>query len=214
MTVNAQDFILFMLAGGKTPLPNLTERGKAAMSLPTGLTTENAALVVIDIQDRMMRVMNDKERLLQNLQKLVKGMRVLEVPVILTEQYPAGLGPTLPELAQLLPDIRPIEKLSFSCWGEDRFRQELEALKRQQVIIAGIEAHVCVYQTAMDLSRLGYEVHVAADCVSSRETANKEVCLAQMSGAGISLTTTEMALFELLRVAQGDKFKQISNIVK
>jgi nicotinamidase-related amidase len=162
----------------------------------------------------MFRVMHDKERLLQNLLKLIKGIRVLDIPVILTEQYPAGLGPTLPEISQLLPGIQPIEKLSFSCCGEERFGRELEQSHRQQVLIAGIEAHVCVYQTAMDLLRMGYEVHVVADGVSSRDAANKEVCLKQMNSAGINLTTVEMALFEVLKVAKGDRFKQISNIVK
>ena len=184
------------------------------MGVSNKLTTGNTVLVVIDIQDRLFRVMHNKERLLQNVLKLIKGVRVLEIPVILTEQYPAGLGPTLPEITQLLPDIKPVEKVCFSCWDEERFRHELESLHRKQVLIAGIEAHVCVYQTAMDLLNLGYEVQVVVDGISSREVENKEVCLTKMSSAGISPTTTEMALFELLRVAKGDKFKQISNIVK
>jgi nicotinamidase-related amidase len=184
------------------------------MSVSTALTTDNTVLVIIDIQDRMFRVMQEKERLLQNLQKLIKGVQVLEVPVILTEQYPQGLGPTLPELTRLLPDIKPVAKLHFSCWGEERFRQVFELWHRPQVLIAGIEAHVCVYQTAMDLLNLGYGIHVVADCISSRALENKELCMTEMSRAGIHLTTTEMALFELLKVARGDKFKQISNIVK
>jgi len=184
------------------------------MSIPTLLTTDNTVLVAIDIQDRMVRVMHNKERLVQNLLKLIRGLQVLDIPVILTEQYPAGLGPTLPEITQLLSAIKPIEKLCFSCCGEERFQQELELLNRKQVLIAGIEAHVCVYQTAMDLLKLGYEVQVVVDCIASREVENKEVSLTKISNAGISLTTTEMALFELLKVAKGEKFKQISNIVK
>jgi len=178
------------------------------------LTTDNTVLVVIDIQDRLVRAMPDKERLLQSLQKLIKGAQVLEVPVILTEQYPAGLGPTLPEIAGLLPDVKPIEKVCFDCCDEERFRQELESWHRQQVLIAGIEAHICVYQTAMALLGRGYEVQVVVDGISSREAENKEVSLTKMNSAGVGLTTTEMALFELLKVAKGDKFKQISNIVK
>jgi nicotinamidase-related amidase len=178
------------------------------------LTAENTILVVIDIQERLFHAMHDKERLLQNTQKLLSGMRVLEIPVILTEQYPKGLGATLPELKQLLPDIQPIEKLSFSCCQEEPFRRELESRQRKQVLLAGIEAHVCVYQTAMELLGLGYEVQVVSDCVSSRDAGNKGVALAKVSSAGAGLTSTEMALFELLRAARGDKFKQISNIVK
>ncbi len=184
------------------------------MSASNMFTTDNTVLVVIDIQDRLFRVMTDKERLLQNVLKLIRGVQVLEIPVILTEQYPAGLGPTLPEITRLLPDIKPVEKVCFNCCDEERFRQELESLKRQQVLIAGIEAHICVYQTAMALLNRGYEVQVVVDGIASREVENKEVCLTRLNSAGVSPTTTEMALFELLKVGRGDKFKQISNIVK
>lgn len=184
------------------------------MGIPNMLAIDNAVLVVIDIQDRLFRVMHDKEKLLQNVLKLVKGVQVLDIPVVLTEQYPAGLGPTLPEISRLLPDIQPIEKYCFSCCDEERFRQTLESSKRKQVLIAGIEAHICVYQTAMALLDSGYEVHVVVDCVASREAASKEVSLTKMSNAGVSLTTTEMALFELLKVGKGEKFKRISKIVK
>jgi nicotinamidase-related amidase len=124
------------------------------------------------------------------------------------------LGPTLPEIKELLPDVKPIEKVCFNCCDEGMFCQALESLKRRQVLIAGIEAHICVYQTAMALSRAGYEVQVVGDCVSSREPENKLVSLLKMGASGVSPATAEMALFELLRVAKGDKFKQISNIVK
>ena len=184
------------------------------MNAPRLLTTDNAALLIIDIQERLFPVMHDKEKLLRNVVKLIKGVRVLEIPILLTEQYPKGLGPTLPEIKELLPDIKPIEKVSFNCCDEEVFGRALEALKRKQVLIAGIEAHICVYQTAMALCRAGYEVQVVGDCVSSREPENKLVSLFRMGAAGVSPTTTEMALFELLKVAKGDKFKQISNIVK
>lgn len=184
------------------------------MGIPNMLTIDNAVLVVIDIQDRLFRVMHEKEKLLQNVLKLVKGVQVLDIPVVLTEQYPAGLGPTLPEISQPLPDIQPIEKYCFSCCDEERFQQTLESSNRKQVLIAGIEAHICVYQTAMALLDSGYEVHVVVDCVASREVANKEVSLTKMSNAGVSLTTMEMALFELLKVGKGEKFKRISKIVK
>jgi nicotinamidase-related amidase len=158
--------------------------------------------------------MYEKEKLLRNVIKLIQGARVLEIPIILTEQYPKGLGPTIPEIKALIPDIKPVEKVCFNCCDEEAFNKALETLKRRQVLIAGIEAHICVYQTAMALARAGYEVQVVGDCVSSREPENKLVALSKMSDAGISPTTVEMALFELLKVAKGDKFKQISNIVK
>ncbi len=184
------------------------------MSVPTLLTTDNTVLVIIDIQDRLFRVMPDKERLVQSVLKLIKGAKVLEIPIIMTEQYPAGLGLTLPEITELLPDVKPIEKISFSCCDAEPFQPALNTLNRKQVLIAGIETHICVYQTAMALLGRGFEVQVVVDCVSSRDAENKKVCLAKMSRAGIGLTTTEMALFELLKVAKGEKFKQISNIVK
>jgi nicotinamidase-related amidase len=139
---------------------------------------------------------------------------VLEIPVLLTEQYPKGLGATIPEIKELLPDVKPIEKVCFSCCDNEAFCKSLESLKRKQVLITGIEAHICVYQTATALARKGYEVQVVSDCVSSREPENKAVAMQKMGAAGILPTSAEMALFELLKVAQGDKFKQISSIVK
>jgi len=184
------------------------------MSAPAMLTTDSTVLVLIDFQERLFPVMHDKERLLRNVLKLIRGAKVLEIPIVLTEQYPKGLGPTLPEIKELLPDVKPIEKVCFDCCEEGAFCESLEFLKRKQVLVAGIEAHICVYQTAMALSRAGYEVQVVGDCISSRESENKLVSLLKMGAAGVSPTTMEMALFELLKVARGDKFKQISNIVK
>ncbi|OGO31525.1 MAG: hydrolase [Chloroflexi bacterium RBG_16_56_11] len=184
------------------------------MNTPYTLDINKTVLILIDFQERLFPVMHDKEKLLRNLLKLVRGARVLGIPIVLTEQYPRGLGITLPEVKNLLPDVKPIEKVCFSCCDEASFCQAVESLGRRQVLIAGIEAHICVYQTAMALSHSGYQVQVVGDCVSSRDPENKLVALFKMGAAGISPTTTEMALFELLKVASGDKFKQISNIVK
>ena len=184
------------------------------MGTPSALTVENTVLVLIDFQERLFPVMHDKDKLLKNVLKLVEGAKVLEIPIVMTEQYPKGLGPTLPGIKALLPDSNPVEKVCFNCCDEGAFCKSLEALKRRQVLIAGIEAHICVYQTAMALSRDGYEVQVVGDCVSSRDPENRLVSLFRMGAAGVSPTTVEMALFELLKVASGDKFKQISNIVK
>ena len=184
------------------------------MNVPVPLTTDNTILVLIDFQERLFPAMHDKEKLLQDVIKLIKGAGVLEIPIILTEQYPKGLGPTIPEIKELLPDIQPIEKVCFSCCDSEAFCKSLVSLKRKQVLIAGIEAHICVYQTAMALARAGYEVQVVSDCISSREPEDKAVALYRIGAVGVIPTSTEMALFELLQVAQGDKFKQISNIVK
>ena len=184
------------------------------MDKPAFLEINTTALIVIDIQERLFPVMHEKEKLLRSVIKLIKGAQVLEIPVLFTEQYPKGLGPTLPEIKELVPDFTPIEKVSFNCCDEAVFCQALEALKRRQVLIAGIEAHICVYQTAMGLAGAGYEVQVVEDCVASRDPENKTIAFSKMRAAGIMPTTMEMALFELLKVAKGDKFKAISNIVK
>ena len=171
-------------------------------------------MVIIDVQDKLARVMSDRDELFLNLKKLVRGMQALGVPIIVTEQYPQGLGRTVPELAQLLCDVQPIAKLSFSCCGEERFLKEIKVLNHRQVLVAGIEAHVCVYQTVVDLLGAGYEVQVVGDAVSSRTVENREIGLEKMRSAGADITSTEMALFELLKVAQGETFKEISRIVR
>ena len=178
------------------------------------LTTESTVLIVIDIQEKLTRVMHDKEYFLENLKKLIQGAQVLDIPIIFTEQNPQGLGPTVAEVASLAPDLQPIAKFSFSCGGDQHFAQELATLNRKQVLLAGIETHVCVYQTTLDLLSQGYQVQIVADAVASRTAENKDIGLERMKSEGASLTSTETVLFELLRVAEGTKFKEISKIVK
>ena len=184
------------------------------MKTSTLLDRADTVLLIIDVQDKLASVMHRKEKLVENVLKIIKGITVLELPAILTEQYPAGLGKTLPEISQLLPHVSPIEKVSFSCYNEEPFRLRLESLRRKRVLVTGIEAHICIYQTTVDLQQKGYQVQVVTDCVSSRNAEDKQVSLARLSDMGIGLTTAEMALFELLRVAAGEKFQQISRIVK
>jgi len=178
------------------------------------LTPDNTTLIVIDVQEKLSLVMHEKERFLENLKKLIQGAQILGIPIILTEQNPKGLGPTIPEVAQLLPDHQPIAKFSFSCCGDGRFNQQLEGLGRRKVLLAGIETHVCIYQTSMDLISSGYEVQVVADAVASRTAENKQIGLEKVRSEGASLTSTETALFELLKVAEGAKFKEIVKLVK
>ncbi len=178
------------------------------------LTQENAALIVVDVQGKLAHLMYEKERLFENLGKLIRGVRVLQIPIIVTEQLPEKLGSTIPEIAELVPDVEPIRKSTFSCCGSDSFMHALRSLKRRQILLAGIEAHVCVYQTALDLLNIGHVVHLVADAVSSRTAMNRRIGIKRITREGAKLTSTEMALFELLRVAEGDKFKQILQIVK
>ena len=178
------------------------------------LTIDNTALIIIDVQEKLFRVIDNREALLENLQKIISGARVLGIPLLVTEQNPAGLGATVPELKTLLADIQPISKFSFSCCGEERCMEELSSLKRTQLLLAGIETHICVYQTALDLLDQGYEVEVLADCVGSRTVENKSLGLEKMKQAGAQITGIEMALFELQRVAKGEAFKELSKLVK
>jgi len=178
------------------------------------LILENTVLIVVDVQEKLAHVMSEKRVLLENLEKIIKGAQILGIPILLTEQNPEELGPTIPEIARFLPNIQPVRKLSFSCCGSNRFMQALKALSRKQVLITGTETHVCVYQTAVDLLNLEYEVQVVADAVSSRTVENRQIGLAKIRDAGAALTSMETALFELLKVAEGAKFKEILKIVK
>jgi len=178
------------------------------------LNIENVVLLIVDIQGNLAHSMHGKELLFENVQKLIKGIQVLEIPILWVEQNPQGLGPTIPEIADILSNIQPVGKMSFSSCRNDRFVRALKALNRKQVLIAGIEAHVCVYQTAADLVGLGYEVQVAADGVSSRKMENKKIGLQKMKDAGAGLTSVETALFELLKSAEGNRFREILKILK
>jgi len=178
------------------------------------LKIENTTLLIVDIQGNLAHLMHGKELLFKNVQKLIKGIQILGIPILWVEQNPRGLGLTIPEIADLLSDIQPISKMSFSSCRNDRFVQALNALNRKQVLIAGIETHVCVYQTAAELVDIGYDVQVVTDAVSSRNMENKEIGLQRMRDSGVSLTSVETALFELLKVAEGEQFREILKIVK
>jgi len=178
------------------------------------LAIENSLLVVIDVQDRLVRVMHEKEALLENLQKIIKGAGILDIPMIATEQDPEKLGATVPEISYLLDNITPVHKSSFSCCETDAFMKELDRIKRKQVLVVGVESHVCVYQSTVDLIRAGYEVHIVTDCTSSRTLENRTLGIERMRDEGAKPTGTEMVLFELLKVAKGDRFREISRLVK
>lgn len=178
------------------------------------LTTENSALILVDVQGKLAQTMHNKQSFFDNIIRLVKGAQILELPILWAEQNPAGLGPTIPEIAELLPNQNPLSKLSFSCCGTEAFIKELETLNRQNMLVAGIEAHVCVYQTAADLVDLNYDVQVVADAVASRTAENRQIGLERSKAAGAGLTSTETVLFELLKIAKGNKFKEIIKIVK
>ncbi len=174
----------------------------------------NAVLIIIDIQGNLAQAMYNKENLFANAIKLIKGFKILNLPVILTEQTPQKLGQTIPQIAAQLDAIKPIAKEAFSCWANVQFREQLEALNRRHVVLLGIESHVCIYQSALDLIANGYNVHPVADAISSRTKENRDIGLSAMKSGGAHLAGTEMVLFELLRTAADPQAKDIFKIVK
>lgn len=177
----------------------------------------SAQLVVVDVQERLAAAMppDDRARILHNLGILVETARLLEVPVLATEQYPRGLGPTEPEIASRLPaGAAVLEKTSFSCCGAEGFTACLDAAARPQVVLSGMEAHVCVLQTAFDLRDRGFQVFVVADAVCSRDPRNHTNALARLRQGGVAVPSTESVVFEWLGNARHPQFKAVSALLK
>lgn len=177
------------------------------------LNKEDAIVLVIDIQEKLMPAIFEKEELVSKSKILISGAKVLEVPVFVTEQYPKGLGETIGELNTLIEDDPIFEKISYTCCTNE-VMEYLEKTKRKQVIITGVETHICVYQTVRDLLNHGYSVFVASDAVSSRTLANKQNGLELMKDMGAVISNTETLLFDMLKVAGTPEFKAISKLVK
>jgi nicotinamidase-related amidase len=181
------------------------------------LARSNAVLIVIDVQEKLMPVIDGASSVVRNIERLVRGAHILGVPVLLTEQYVKGLGPTVGAVRTALEEsggYAPIEKNCFSAHGCEAFTTRLAALGRRQIILAGVETHVCVYQTAIDLVGAGFEVVLPADAVSSRTSENREIAIRRLVAEGVKLSSTEMALFELLGVSGTDEFRAISRLIK
>jgi nicotinamidase-related amidase len=173
-------------------------------------------LVVVDVQERLFNAMDAERRddMVANVKILASAARRLDVPVLVTEQYPKGLGRTLPELRALLGDTPPFEKTAFSCAGADGFMDRVRGLGADHVILTGIEAHVCVLLTALDLLTRGLRVSVVADAVCSRRPANLEIGLDQSRQAGAVVTATETVVFQLLGSADSDAFRELSKLLR
>lgn len=178
------------------------------------LETEKCCLVIIDVQGKLAQLMHDKETIFRNIEILIKIARALDIPILWCEQNPKALGATIPQLAELLCDIEPIDKFSFSCCGDSKFVEKLKAAGRNQIVLCGIETHVCVCQTAIDLINDSYEVYVVADAVSSRTAENKAIALERMRGESAVIVSTEMVLFELLKTAEHEKFRELAKLIK
>lgn len=175
---------------------------------------DKTIMLLIDVQGQLSQLMYEKEKLFKSLGNLIQGMKILEVPIIWMEQIPKNLGPTTEAVSKYLTGDEPIEKFSFSCCGEPEFMDKFKKAGRTQVLLTGIETHICVFQTGYDLINQGCDVQVVSDCVSSRTKENKDVGIQRIIQAGGQVTCVEMVFFELLRAAQGDNFKQIVKLIK
>lgn len=185
------------------------------MSKVIRLSRERAALAVIDMQEAFRPVIEDFGEVATRIGKAVQGARLLEIPVIVTEQYPKGLKRTASEVSQHLPhELKVIEKLCFSSCGADDFRSHLANSNARQVLVCGIEAHICIAQTVLDLLADEYQVFLLTDCITSRNRQSKEVALARLTAAGAIQSNLEMALFEMMRGADSPQFKAIQNLVR
>ncbi|MFQ5898531.1 MAG: hydrolase [Candidatus Methylomirabilia bacterium] len=186
------------------------------MGTPITLTREGTLLLVVDVQERLFAAMDPEQRedMVKNLKILAATAGRLGIPIEVTEQYPKGLGHTLPELKASLGNIEPIEKVAFSCCAAEGFTQRLQAAGARQVILAGIEAHVCVLLTALDLVAQGYTVHVVADATCSRRRENGQIALDQLRQAGAVVTSTESVVFQLLRTADTEDFRFLQLLLK
>ncbi|MBI3947458.1 MAG: hydrolase [Armatimonadetes bacterium] len=175
---------------------------------------EKSCLLVVDVQERLMPAIHGGERVVESCVRLIRGVRLLQVPILVTTQYVRGLGPLVAPVAEALGESGAFDKTAFSCCAEDGFFGRLDALEKDTVIVCGVEAHVCVLQTALDLVENGYRVHVVADAIGSRDPENRRVALEKMARAGAVISTTEMVLFELLRRAGAAEFKAVQALVK
>ncbi|MGC2411041.1 MAG: hydrolase [Methyloceanibacter sp.] len=182
------------------------------------LTRDKSQLLIIDVQEKLLSAVSDQERVVERCVRLVRAARTLGVPITLSEQYPHGLGPTVEPIREALGYAGSVvEKVEFSCLKSDPLRERLHELRRQgrpQVVIGGIEAHVCVAQTAIDLEKQGFEAFVAADAVASRTKSSRRLALARLLKAGADVVDSEMVLFEWLGKAGTSEFKELQALVK
>jgi nicotinamidase-related amidase len=173
--------------------------------------TEETVLVIIDMQERLFPVMAEREKLLENVMRLVRFSKVLGLPVLLTEQE--KLGNTLPEIKEELKEVQPIGKVDFNCFGCDAFSRTLAGLRKNTLVLVGIEAHICVAQTALHAAS-EYTVHAVSDAIASRSPHNHRIAVERMTHQGVTITSTEMAIYEILRRAGSDTFREVLGLVK
>lgn len=177
------------------------------------ISSENSLLLIIDVQEKLVKMLNDTNVYRQAV-NVSKAAGILGLPVIISEQYPKGLGSTIEEIKQAVPEAHYIEKTNFSVLNEPDFKEKLKSYNKKQIILIGIEAHICVLQTAADLLNAGYEVFVVQNACGSRCDENKQAALRRLIHSGCAIVTTEMVLFELLKGSKHPKFKEVQSIIK
>jgi nicotinamidase-related amidase len=178
------------------------------------LNREKTGLLVIDVQEKLMQVMSRQERVVDNITKLLELSKLYHLPVILTEQHPKWLGPTLASIKDVLPRYEPIAKLHFNCCDAEGFNERLDSEGLKNIIVAGVESHVCVFQTCVSLLNRGLRLHVPGDAVDSRTDENRQIGLALMNRAGAFITSTETVIYQLLRKAGSKEFKKMLKIIR
>jgi nicotinamidase-related amidase len=178
------------------------------------LDQKQTALLIIDMQEAFRQAISDFTETAARIALVAHAAHLLRLPLIITEQYPQGLGRTVNEIRAVLPDLAPIEKDCFSACDAPLFRARLEETGARQVVVCGIEAHICINQTVHDLLARGYQVHILTDCITSRAAHNKHAAVAKMQMNGAMPSTTEMMLFELLRDSRHEQFKAIQRLIK
>jgi nicotinamidase-related amidase len=178
------------------------------------LDRKRSALVLIDFQERLFPNVYEHSRVLTRIDLLLSAANLLEIPLLVTEQYPKGLGGTIDEIRKAIPEMRPLTKMDFSCVAASDFKERLSSLQKDQIVLAGIETHICVAQTALDLAAQGENVFVVADATSSRRPLDAQIALQRMERNGLTITTTEAVVFEWLRRAGTDEFKALQPKLK
>lgn len=178
------------------------------------LDKEDTVLLIVDIQEKLAAVMTEKDKVVRNNLHLIELAKMINMPVMVTEQYPKGLGPTVADIKNALPFYRPVEKMTFDCCGQPPFLEELKEHNKRNVVLTGMETHICVLQTCIGLLKGGINVHIVQDAVCSRTRENWKTGVEFMREAGAVVTSTETALFQLLKVAGTEEFKKISQRIK